>query len=202
MSDSEQTSTKTVPGYEVTETEPAVGQEVLWTRSSGKLWNHVTREPRGWRTKAGGYVPIEPGMRWTYLPGDSPLERVISSGRLCNMGPTNGERDFKVVVMVGHGSDSRPTMFIGSDEQAAAAAALGALAGEAPDPESARRLWNRAHSPRGVSAVEEILSQAVKHLQVWLDLDECECEMGEHRCGRDEVEQTVSAALAALDPVP
>ena len=73
---------------------------------------------------------------------------------------------------------------------------------EAPDPESARRLWNRAHSPRGVSAVEEILSQAVKHLQVWLDLDECECEMGEHRCGRDEVEQTVSAALAALDPVP
>ena len=69
----------------------------------------------------------------------------------------------------------------------------------------ARDMWqrlNRAHSPRGVSAVEAILSQAVKHLQTWLDLDECECEMGEHRCGRDEVEQTVSAALAALDPVP
>ena len=63
----------------------------------------------------------------------------------------------------------------------------------------ARRLWNRAHSPRGVSAVEAILSQAVKHLQTWLDLDECECEMGEHRCGRDEVEQTVSASIAALE---
>ena len=187
----------------VTETEPAVGARVLAIHDGEFLmWVEANRHAEGWTNANTGKPFLRPPDRWAYLPGDSPLERVISSGRLCNMGPTNGERDFKVVVMVGHGSDSRPTMFIGSDEQAAAAAALGALAGEAPDPESARRLWNRAHSPRGVSAVEEILSQAVKHLQVWLDLDECECEMGEHRCGRDEVEQTVSAALAALDPVP
>ena len=121
-------------GMAVTETEPAVGAMCL-INVGGKerpWWAPAERMSVDIFDFNSGECRIKLGMRWSYFPGQSPLERVLAldNGRFFNMGKTMGETAFKVVVLIGRGSDARPTQFTGATPNEAAAAALRALAGE------------------------------------------------------------------------